>query len=1008
MSRMIFDSNLVFIQCLSLVANKWPQRAAVEVDGEVKLTYAKLWHDAERIATALYEKGCTNESVVAIALPKSAAAITAVVGVWRSGAAWIPIPPELPAEQRQYMLRDSGAKYVISDRYLLADAEFERDAELEIIEVEGAVLRQGPPALDVHYSVDDLAYIIYTSGTTGKPRGVAVTHRGLVSMLQQQIKATGMHDQSRSLFLLSMTFDAAISDIGTALLSGATLCIETSVSQSGRLGVTAAELTEIIKKRGITYIDIPPSLLARMSSDKCPTSLECVLVGGEVCPVKTVRSWAASTRVVNVYGPTEATVCSSLSVCSTKWDHPLIGQPLQGVEYQIDGDDSEGELLISGSFLARNYVGLPELTQSRFPIIEGVRCYRTGDFVRRTEDGEYLFLGRIDRQVKIRGHRIEPEQIEVALQGHSGVRRAAVIQRNYNAGTASLIAFVTLEPEYHWRDAPDVILRGLITRTLPYWMMPDGFEILRSLPVTSTGKVDYRQLSERISEQFGVDSGEIPTDLSGVQCVLLELYRTLLSNSRIGLDDDFLLVGGDSLQVMELILVARSRGIPLTASDVVQWRTVRAIGTYLEQKTKQCPDDTSVSIEKHSASIQTSVLRADLESLPSVEIVGTTEMKPELPYLQPHVFLTGATGFLGGHVLQQLIQRTSFQISCLVRSPDRDCAHKRLRDCLQSLGIVLNEREWSRIKLVAGDVSLCQFGLSQPDYEEVSKQISHILHCAADINALADYESLRSANVIGTAEVARFAANHRPKNLMAVSTLSVFVNSDRFEGTFLESDDLSGTRSMFGGYAQSKWVAECYLRAQHGLLPFLQIVRPGLLVPDDTSLAVPKDDLLTMTVRGLVKLGCVPKCEPNVRLDTTPITFAAKAMAYLLEHGSYSASTYHLAHPSGITANELFAAIRKLRPHIRLLSPSDFENAMKERIRVDGWLDPTEAMACQAVSRRITPYGELAYPDSLDLFLATNCCFDYSETKSQLCKSDIKLPTVDEDSAVSIVEKILS
>src|SRR5690606_1464903 len=215
----------------------------------------------------------------------------------------------------------------------------------------------------------------------------------------------------RALFYLSPTFDASVSDIGTALLSGAALCVEPGVRR------TPASMMALIRERGVTHLDLPPSVLATLDPGELPASVQTIVIGGEVCPADVVRRWASRVRLVNVYGPTEATICTSLGACDPEtWDRPLIGRPLPGIGYEVVDEaldpvpqGTPGELLIDGVGLARGYLNDPELTRKRFPTLRGRRVYRTGDRVVLHHDGEFEFLGRIDRQIKLHGLRIEPE-----------------------------------------------------------------------------------------------------------------------------------------------------------------------------------------------------------------------------------------------------------------------------------------------------------------------------------------------------------------------------------------------------------------------------------------------------------------------------------------------------------------------------------------------------------------------------------------------------------------------
>ena len=1017
----------IFMQSLAQVVEQFAERPAVLLDGHVALTYRSLWDASSHVARELCRHGCNRDSVVAIEIPKSPAAIVAILGVWRSGAAWVPIPPELPSSVRSFMLSDSRARCSIVDSsiwqkgtgqephyHAVVDLNDIRNSDLNRY----ANLQDHPPdnapdvpALD-SLDPDSLAYVIYTSGTTGTSRGVAVTHRGLVSMLVQQIRTIELTEESRSLFLLSLTFDASVSDIGTALLAGAALCIESAISHEGRLTVTPSCLLELMSLRKITYVDLPPSLLARLRTDHCPESLQCILIGGEVCPPEVVRRWAARIRLISVYGPTEATVCTSMVVCDENWDRPAIGLPIEGIIYRVADDQTEGELLIGGIGLAREYVGQPELTARQFPMIDGQRCYRTGDCVRRETEG-YIFLGRLDRQVKIRGHRIEPEQIESAIQSHPGILRSAVTcDRQQDFGEPRLTAYVTIDPQFCWTDSPAADLRNHMMHTLPYWMIPSAIRLLPVMPLTASGKVDYQCLIKSASS-FQYESS-VPDDEG-----LTETTRTILSGMRhvlqfpaLSADENFLTAGGDSLRVLELIALLQSQKILLPPSAVFRCGSARLISKDIESR---IGDHLSFSDR-----IPADVLRADAESIAQMltSLCDPLEEDNEPPEDDSRsaitankriiVLLTGGTGFLGVHVLKELLRKTEAHVVCLLRGPDTATARKRVMLRLIEAGLSQTESFDQRIEICCGDVSQEYFGIPKHQFDDLTRQVTHVIHCAADVSTVADYQTLRGANLLGTASIIRFSAQGRPKRLMFTSTLSVFVNSDQHQGRLLESDDLSLTKYVYGGYAQTKWAAEWLLRKCRGLLPELQIMRLGLLVPDQHSGPSSRTDLLTLTVQALAKLECVPLCVNSLRMDTTPVSFASAAMVELLMQPAQGLFTFHIAHPAGIPAVELFQILRDLSPNIEQVTPEDFSERLRQNMIQAGQSHTAEAMACVALSRRITHRQREDTPGSMDLFLATDCDFDLSNTIQQLPSALLNSIEAPAPLATRLISRILS
>ncbi len=950
---------LGFVEHLEIIVDQQGERIAI-VDGDRRLTYRQLWELSQRMAIRLQQAGVCAESVVALRLEKSADSIAAMVAVWRCRAAWVPVDPFSPEQRLDFLIGDSGAALVIDQEWLELLQHAAPDS--------GSAFSTAKP-----FASDQLAYVIYTSGTTGQPKGVEITQRGLVSMLTQQIDAIGMTPDSRSLFLLSVNFDASVSDIGTALLAGASLWIDRGLFSKGRLTATPNEILDSIDRNRITYVDIPPAVLAKMDPAECPKSLSTVLIGGEVCPPEVVRKWADQVRLLNVYGPTEATVCTSIAIGDSSWQRPQIGTPLTGVQYAIDAQDAanprRGELLIGGPQLARGYRNLPDETRRKFIHRDGQTFYRSGDLVEVADNGQFVFLGRIDRQIKVRGHRIEPEEVEQTLLSHPQIARAAVVLRapSTNATSESILAFVEANDD----TDPHILLtelRDCLAARLPHHCRPGHIEIVSAMPLTASGKPDLSALQQRPEAQIQHENRCASTDIEGV---LFNAFGTTLGHRQFDADSSFFDIGGDSLRTLEVAAIAQTFGFELFPHLIATHESIRKI----------CE---AMAGESNAESVSAESLRKDV-----VRLIGD----PLKPFQKGNatldsedILLTGATGFLGSRLLQSLTQTAT--VSCLIRAQDNDEARDRLEQSLNTNRVFLSDQQWTKIECIAGDISKPNLGLSQLTHDSLAQTIDHIVHAAAEVNSAKTCSQLWPANVLGTWEVVKFAAAGKLKKLDYISTLSVFVGTDRFRGTMLENDDLSQTSRVYGGYAQSKFAAEILVQKCAAALPQSRIFRLGLLTADRSTGVFPTSDLLTLAVKGCLELQMAPVLSETLRFDVTPVDFAADVLGEIFLSAEFE-PVYHIAHPRGASANDLCEALVRVSPELELVDAAVFLDRVRR-----SQLDPTISAACIALATT-NDSAHRSQPASLDLFQATDTMFDMSHTEKHMEQANIEFAEID-------------
>ena len=471
--------------------------AIASADGE--LSYAELNARANQLAHFLRALGVGPEVLVGLALERSVEMVVAVLAVLKAGGGYVPVDPDYPPERAAFVIEDSGVRLVVAREHML-DRLPNVDAQVVCLDRDAAEIEAASSA-NPHRLAGPLnvAYVIYTSGSSGRPKGVVVPHRGVCNLAHFARGFYGIGPADRLLQYAALGFDVSVWEIVMALLNGALLYVPTEVRRRWRLA-------GVLREGAITVLALPPSALAALRPAEVPAGLR-VVAGGEACPPDFARTWSNGRVLFNAYGPTETTICVSIHKVGRVAEDAVrvpIGAPIANTRFHVlDADlqpmptGTPGVLYIGGVNVTRGYLGRPGLTAERFvPDLfaaePGSRMYCSGDLVCARKDGEFEFLGRIDDQLKVRGLRIEPGEIETALRSHAGLHDAAVVAQETDSGDKRLVAFIVTE-----RDPPpaDAEVRDHLAARLPEYMIPNAIVTVDRLPLSPNGKVDRRALS---------------------------------------------------------------------------------------------------------------------------------------------------------------------------------------------------------------------------------------------------------------------------------------------------------------------------------------------------------------------------------------------------------------------------------------------------------------------------------------------------------------------------------
>ena len=550
------------------------QAPALLCDG-ISISYGELNARANRLAHQLISRGIGPEAIVGISLPRGFDMWIAILATLKAGGAYLPLDPDYPPARLAAMIADAAPALLLdrvdgcaSDRYPSHNP--------------GVALSPLHPA-----------YLIYTSGSTGVPKGVVVSHAGIASLRAAQLEIMKLGPGSRLLQFASLNFDAAVWEWVMALTSGAALVLLGAEARSG------AALQEVLVAQRVSHALLPPAVLPTLDEAAAGLALECLIVGGEACSGELVGRWSAGRIMHNAYGPTETTVIATVSAALSGALPPPIGAPICNTRVYVLGDGLEalpvgvsGELYVAGESLARGYHGEPALTATRFVAnpygAPGSRIYRSGDLVRWRADGNLEFLGRVDKQVKLRGFRIELGEIEAALAAQDGVAQAVVLLRGQQ-----LLAYVV--PQRGAQLVP-ASLRAAALQRLPDYMVPAAFFLLEALPLNANGKLELAALPLPSLQAAIQRPPRNPTESQ-----LCRLFAEVMSLARVGIDDNFFAIGGDSIRSLQLVRRARAEGLLLSPREVFQHQTVEALAAIVQVADAVVPGDAQAGCGELSA-----------------------------------------------------------------------------------------------------------------------------------------------------------------------------------------------------------------------------------------------------------------------------------------------------------------------------------------------------------------------------------------------------------------------
>jgi glycopeptidolipid biosynthesis protein len=867
--------------------------------------------------------------------------------VLKAGAAYLPIDPSSPEARIEFMLRDAAPIAAVTTTALFDRLDGHGLTILDYAQtnVSAEEAKEGDAETSISApSSDDIAYFIYTSGTTGTPKGVAIAHRNVIALsesLRANLPQDGVWAQCNS-----YAFDVSVWEIWGALLSGGRLV----VLPDGIVN-SPNDFHDLLVAEGVTVLTHSPSAVAALSPEGLDGMI--LVVGGEACSTDVMDLWAPNRVMLNAYGPTELTVEVAVSGPLTAGGGaPPIGTPVRGAAlFVLDRSlrpvppGVVGELYVAGRNVGVGYWRRGGLTASRFvacPFGEpGERMYRTGDLVRWRSDGQLDYLGRADEQVKIRGYRIELGEVQAALVALDGVEQAAAMVREDRPGDKRLVGYVTgsMDPAE---------ARASLADRLPAYMVPAAVVAIDELPLTVNGKLDVRALPAPDYTDVGLyRAPATPTEET-----LAGIYGHVLGLERVGVEDSFFDIGGDSLTALRLIAAINAAlNVQLPVRVLFDTPSVRGLSEQLDGD----PGSLHIGPGTNTANdlLYESVHGHDTEHVHARDLKldrfiddATLATAPTLPGPSDDVrtiLLTGATGFVGRYLVLQTLEQMKLvggTVICLVRAKTDADARRRLDLTFDTGDAELlryyQELAADHLEVVAGDKAEADLGLEQRTWQRLARDVDLIIDSAALVNGILPYREMFGPNVVGTAELIRIALATRVKPFTYLSTADV---GEQVEppSAFTEDADIrvvSATRkleySLANGYGNSKWAGEVLLREANEVcgLP-VAVFRCSMILADtkyagqfdvssvarQTNASAPpqrsRSDTFTRMVLSIVASGIAPTSfyrldadgnRQHSHYDGLPVGFVAEAVAVLSaklgRRSPTEFATYHVMNPN--------------------------------------------------------------------------------------------------------------
>jgi len=961
-------------------AAKHPERTAVIAMGE-RLTYGELNAHANRIAHALMLCGVKPDDMVGLMVPRIVYAYAGREGILKSGGAFLMLAPDYPDDRVQYIIENSGAKLLVTMRQIAGErAELFRRCGLKVLIIEDLIKSGETENPQPDITPRNLAYCLYTSGSTGKPKGVMIEHHSLVNFVTENpanlFTYGHLNGINVTLGFAALTFDVSVFEHTTGLYGGKTVVIATEEEiHNPNL------MAKLILENGVEAAFFSPSyannLLDFPEAVAALKSMKSLILGGEALPAplyRRMRELGINAEIYNGYGPTETTIF--ITVDHVKDDNITIGGPVANTKLAIfDKFDNElppyvpGELILCGDNVGRGYVKLDKLNEEKYISFEGLPAYRSGDLSRWSGDGRILFMGRMDNQVKLRGLRIELDEIENVMNTYPGMTRSLVLVKESEREGQFLCAYFTATEK-----VDTAALKAHIGRSLAKYMIPSVYMQLESIPMNKNGKIDKKALPEPVTETVQRDIKRPTNELEGK---IVAIFAKALGHRDMSIDDDFFENGGTSLSASKVAMLALSMNLPIAYKDVFEFPTAEAMAKHLGAEAHEPKQEVrhEIARETHENALRYNVCE---------NVEGIAEQRP-----LGRVLLAGSTGFLGAHVLKKLLERSVPTIA-LCRAGELD-SDTRLRAMTAYYFDSPLDEDISRLVRVY-DADITSDGLLKLLADE---KIDTVINCAACVKHFAKDDIIERINVEGVKNLIALAKQKNAR-FIQISTLSVAGEDvdNAIDPSFrLAEDALDFGQDISNKYVHSKFMAErAVLEAIDAGLD-AKIIRVGNLMGRQSDGEFQINSVTNSFIRSLKAyrvLGCFPVSSCDQTVDFSPIDEVAECIMRLsLTDSKYT--LFHAANAHEVQMGDVIVAMNRCGFNIEIVRDEVFKARLNE--------------AAADESRSMLVSGLLTYSSS-DGHLRRYIKTDNTFSVKALYRLGYKWPITDDGYLVRIIESL--